>query len=154
MHIPIPRFVVWKIWQEHASSFIVKVRYPRQNFMMTSQTTIQWGMSPWSHGSLRATVLAPWHVVKSLQLIWRLVTRRFPLRVSDLQMSRSELKTRRRDSNPINITIATGPISPHHLKTKQFSVFFHWYRPYIPLIYYPMRVQFNCSPLYTRHICI
>ena len=37
-----------------------------------------------------AVILIPWHIVKSLQLIWRSGTRRFHLRVPDLQMSCSD----------------------------------------------------------------
>ena len=39
----------------------------------------------------RTTILVPCHVVKSLQLIWRSGTRRFYLRVPDLQMSCRDL---------------------------------------------------------------
>ena len=38
-----------------------------------------------------ATILVPYHVVKSLQLIWKSGIRRFHLRVSDLQMSFRDL---------------------------------------------------------------
>ena len=41
-----------------------------------------------------ATILTPYHVVKSLQLIWRFGTRRFHPRVPDLQMSCSDLTYR------------------------------------------------------------
>ena len=41
-----------------------------------------------------ATILVPCHVIKSLQLIWRSGTRRFNLRVPDLQMSCSDLTWR------------------------------------------------------------
>ena len=37
-----------------------------------------------------ATILVPWHVVKSQILIWRLGTRRWNLRVPNLQMSQSD----------------------------------------------------------------
>ena len=41
-----------------------------------------------------ATILVPCHVVKSLQLIWRSGTRRFHLRVPNLQMNWSDLTYR------------------------------------------------------------
>ena len=56
-----------------------------------------------------ATVLIHWHVVKSLKLIWRSGTRRWNLQMSDLQMSRSELKTGCRDSNSSNIYHSDRP---------------------------------------------
>ena len=51
----------------------------------------------WSYGDYclaaiaGATILVPCHVVKSLQLIWRLGTRRWNLRVPDLHMSCRDL---------------------------------------------------------------
>ena len=45
----------------------------------------------------KATILVPYHVVKSLQLIWRLGTRRWNLRVPKLQMNCSDLKIRHPD---------------------------------------------------------
>ena len=49
-----------------------------------------WGMSPWWL-LLELFILVPCPQVNSLQLIWRLGTRRFHLRVPDLQMSCSDL---------------------------------------------------------------
>ena len=52
---------------------------------------------------VRATILVPCHVVKSLQLIWRSGTRRWNLRVPDLQMRCSDLTQRVcQDRSPCN----------------------------------------------------
>ena len=50
---------------------------------------LEWRLSPDSHCSLQSWY--PTYVIKSLQFIWRLCTRRFHLLVPNLQMSCSDL---------------------------------------------------------------
>ena len=59
-----------------------------------------------------AIILVPWHGVKSLQLIWRLGTRRWNLRVPNLQMSCRDLTSRSgaRIVVPVIVTRVTCPI--------------------------------------------
>ena len=59
-------------------------------------------MSPINH--YWAATLVPWHVVKSLKLVWRSSTRRWNLRVPDHQMSCCDLtlKIGHQDSSPSN----------------------------------------------------
>ena len=59
-----------------------------------------------------AIILVPWHGVKSLQLIWRLGTRRWNLRVPNLQMSCRDLTSRSgaRIVVPVIATRVTCPI--------------------------------------------
>ena len=64
---------------------------------MIINSKVIWGYCFICHGGRHqvaifgATILVPYHVVKSLQLIWRPGTRRFHLRVPGLQMSCRDL---------------------------------------------------------------
>ena len=66
-------------------------------------------------------ILVPYHVVKSLQLIWRLGTRRWNLRVPNLQMSCSDSKGTR-IVVPVMTTRVTCPSGLHWTYCNEVSV--------------------------------
>ena len=73
-------------------------------------------------------ILVTWHVVKSVQLIWRLGTRRWNLRVPNLHMNCRDL-TLREGTNivvPVMATRLTCPIVHHDNKTDLPCPFHYW----------------------------
>ena len=88
----------------------------RRRYNVTS-SLIGWAHSQNDPCIVGATILVPCHVVESLQLIWRSGTRRWNLRVPDLQMSCSDLVLRlgTRIVVPVMVTRVKWHSKPFHM---------------------------------------
>ena len=93
----------------------------------------------------RAIILAPYHVVKSLQLIWSMGTRRWNLRVPILQMSCNDLTYTEGTSVMALVMVAWMRclLAPEICTYRLFGYF-----PYLCLIYQIQRVGHKYLPTF------